>query len=372
MNHAPPPPRHDAAVRDYGLEEQVRFFERNRVQALAGLTFSVPVMIGLIWPRVDDHGLLLWWGAAHFVTALITALAFYLPFRSPEQLTRFPRAATVAVCASLTAASTTIFVVADFVDDLAVVLGIAAVLFSVAAGAAITIGPLAPMSRPALASTIVPFAIGSLVFGYWVLGLACLFFVGVVALRGIGATIEWFDELTRLRAESAENAKQAEMASRTDLLTGLANRTGLVEETDRPYDATVMALFIDLDGFKQVNDSLGHLAGDEVLAVCAARLNGETRDEDCVARLGGDEFFVVVDSMTESEVTDLSERIIAAISQPIVVASAITRVSASIGIATVAGDEFDLDDLMNRADAALYEAKRLGRNRVAYAEPPSS
>lgn len=360
-----------AAGDDYGLDGQLLFFRRNRGQALAGLAMSEPVMIALIWPRVGNQRLLLAWAAVHLMTVVATMAAFYLPFRRND-LTRFPRSAVASVSVSLATGSSTIFVVSSDTDDLAVVLGIAAVLFSVAAGTAITVGPLAPMARPALLAGIGPFAIGALVYGQWALGIASLYFLMVVALRGITATLEWFDELTELRAELAARAREAERAATTDSLTDLLNRQGLRQVTlECPPEATVHGIFVDLDGFKGVNDRYGHAAGDEVLAVVAERLRLQFRSNDYVARLGGDEFFIVVSNATNQQLADMAERVVIVVREPIAVEGGLATVSASVGIARQLCQGFDLDELQQRADRALYEAKRSGRDQIVYAPTPS-
>jgi diguanylate cyclase (GGDEF)-like protein len=128
--------------------------------------------------------------------------------------------------------------------------------------------------------------------------------------------------------------------------------------TDRRGANRPVVLFIDLDRFKRVNDEHGHAAGDEVLVVVAHRLRAAVRDGDVVARLGGDEFAILVDLGTSSDVAvDLAERVGRLLAAPIPVAGGWLEVGASIGVAVAAPDD-EAEDVLARADAAMYRAKR--------------
>jgi diguanylate cyclase (GGDEF)-like protein len=157
-----------------------------------------------------------------------------------------------------------------------------------------------------------------------------------------------------------------------DPLTGLANRTqsmrllaGALGRTRR-RDTTVGLLFIDLDGFKAVNDTHGHRTGDEVLRQVAHRMAQEIRDGDFVGRLGGDEFLVgIEDVVDETSAAILANRLIAAISEPIWVGEDLmVQVGASVGIAMGRGGETSVETLLHEADLAVYRAKDAGRGRV--------
>lgn len=154
-----------------------------------------------------------------------------------------------------------------------------------------------------------------------------------------------------------------------DALTGLPNRAGMRARlspilADRPNDTgTLAALFIDLDHFKAVNDSLGHAAGDELLKSVAQRLVPAAGEARTVARLSGDEFLVVDVFGSAEEATALAARLLDVLSAPILLEGLEIVTSASIGVA-VSGDEPEtLDDLVRRADIAMFRAKALGRNR---------
>jgi diguanylate cyclase (GGDEF)-like protein len=154
-----------------------------------------------------------------------------------------------------------------------------------------------------------------------------------------------------------------------DPLTGLANRTQSMRllagalGRARRRSSTVGLLFIDLDGFKGVNDNHGHRTGDEVLRHVARRMSHEVRDADFVARLGGDEFVVGIEDVTDDDgAITLAHRLIAAVSQPIRVDDELTvQVGASVGIALGRGGETDVETLLHEADLAVYRAKAAGR-----------
>ncbi len=154
-----------------------------------------------------------------------------------------------------------------------------------------------------------------------------------------------------------------------DPLTGLPNRSLLYDRVTqglaraRRRNAPIAALFVDLDGFKEVNDTVGHAAGDELLCVVAYRLTSVVREADTVARLGGDEFVVLLEELSLDHAPDLiAQRICQAVGRPITIgADATVSVSASVGIAL--GLDGGANDLLRRADSALYHAKRAGKNR---------
>lgn len=161
-------------------------------------------------------------------------------------------------------------------------------------------------------------------------------------------------------------AKLAELAMR-DPLTGLYNRRYLVDRLSTrgpvgPQGKSV--LFVDLDEFKLVNDEFGHDVGDEVILAVARRLTAHSRVQDVVIRLGGDEFVVLCDGAQGDDAAAIAERIVEAVSVPIVVGSRVVEVTASCGI-VVAAPGTPREGLLEAADAAMYRAKRAGRNRIS-------
>jgi diguanylate cyclase (GGDEF)-like protein len=160
-----------------------------------------------------------------------------------------------------------------------------------------------------------------------------------------------------------------------DSLTGLANRALLRDRLEhavaraRRSAATVAVLFCDLDRFKMVNDTLGHDAGDELLLEVARRFEYNLRDGDTAARLGGDEFAIVIDETTRSDTTVLAQRLLDTLRDPFIVNGREVFIRASIGIADNSEEVLDADELLLRADIAMYSAKSRGRDRFAAFEP---
>lgn len=154
-----------------------------------------------------------------------------------------------------------------------------------------------------------------------------------------------------------------------DALTGLPNRQLFDDRLEHAaahalrLNTTMALLYVDLDRFKPINDTLGHDAGDSVLREVAKRLRVAVRDTDTVARLGGDEFAVILEPQGDRESAEMvATRILRGLSVPIPVNEAKCFLSASIGIAIMSAKEFDPAALVKAADAAMYEAKKSGRN----------
>lgn len=178
-----------------------------------------------------------------------------------------------------------------------------------------------------------------------------------------------FSDLTAVR-----NAEQKlfHMAHH-DALTGLPNRLLARERLEHAVESAkrlrkrVALLFIDLDYFKRVNDSLGHNVGDELLRILAQRMQTCVRSEDTVSRQGGDEFMVILDHIEDIEdVTVVARKITAVLNEPIRLGDSDVSVSSSIGISLFPDHSDQIDDLISAADAAMYVAKEQGRNRYAF------
>lgn len=152
-----------------------------------------------------------------------------------------------------------------------------------------------------------------------------------------------------------------------DSLTGLASRGLFLERMTEQLDTADSAaalLFIDLDRFKSINDTLGHAAGDQLLAATAERIKSELRTTDVAGRFGGDEFAVMLHGVTRiDEAVSIAQRLVQALGEPVIVAGHRIAVNASIGIALSSQGDPDPADLMRRADIAMYQAKRNGRGR---------
>jgi diguanylate cyclase (GGDEF)-like protein/PAS domain S-box-containing protein len=158
-----------------------------------------------------------------------------------------------------------------------------------------------------------------------------------------------------------------------DLLTGLPNRilfrdrlVQAIRHAER-HAARLAVLFVDLDKFKYINDSLGHGAGDELLNITACRLQTCLRDCDTIARLGGDEFVLLAQDLTENTASaHLARRVIAALSEPVTLAGQEHSITCSVGISNYPDDGGDADALLKQADIAMYRAKERGRNNYQF------
>ena len=173
-------------------------------------------------------------------------------------------------------------------------------------------------------------------------------------------------DVSVMKRTEAELAHQA----RSDPLTGLANRLTFREFAQRSlarlerHPGTVGVLYLDLTGFKSINDTLGHAAGDQAIVLVAQRLNKVTRREDVVARLGGDEFAVLMPDLADvGEATATAQRIIGALETPMDLDDQSVVISSGIGVAVTTLGSTSPDELVNQADIALYQAKRAGRGR---------
>ncbi len=157
-----------------------------------------------------------------------------------------------------------------------------------------------------------------------------------------------------------------------DGLTGLPNRSLLQAKADQAIAAasrshdSLAVMFIDLDRFKQVNDSLGHPAGDELLRQIAHRLRQDLRATDIAGRLSGDEFVLVLPQCNADQATDRVERLLELLSSPVTVAGVALAASASVGIAMFPDDGRDMETLLHRADMAMYQAKSSGRGCFSF------
>jgi len=168
--------------------------------------------------------------------------------------------------------------------------------------------------------------------------------------------------------EQVRAQQELERMATTDPLTGLANRAALIarlEELERV--ARPFAVFlIDLDGFKAVNDTFGHLAGDAILRAVAERLRHTVRSGDMVGRLGGDEFLVVAPVQSREAAGELARRLLVALSQPLRIEERTVSLGGSIGVLFCAEGACPAREVIRDADLALYEAKRRGKGRIVF------
>src|SRR5688500_14486189 len=177
------------------------------------------------------------------------------------------------------------------------------------------------------------------------------------------------EDLRFAAVQLQHDARRLEFLAHHDTLTGLPNRAMFADRAReavahaRRHDKTAAFLFLDMDNFKQVNDTLGHEVGDGLLKVMASRLRASVRGDDFVARIGGDEFCVLLQDIAEPhEAAAVAQKLLAELSKPCQVGEHEVSSGASIGIACVPQDGDEVGTLLRLADHAMYRAKQLGRN----------
>lgn len=185
-------------------------------------------------------------------------------------------------------------------------------------------------------------------------------------------------EVRLLHDQALKHAILLESMALQDPLTGLANRRLLPERVwmaiahARRNKSAMAVLYLDLDGFKDVNDTLGHAAGDELLKLVAARLVAAVREEDTVARVGGDEFMISLWHVQGfADTAKVADKLIDALSKPYDIDGHTVTVTASLGASVYPVHGDDADALMKNADVALYEAKRAGKNTYRLSQTAS-
>lgn len=186
--------------------------------------------------------------------------------------------------------------------------------------------------------------------------------------EGYTVMISAVDVTKRLKAEH-----EVLYLAHHDTLTGLANRTFLEIEAERYLDETRLTgnpgalIFIDLDRFKSINDTLGHLVGDDLLVIVAKRLKDVVENYGFVARLGGDEFVILISSNADRDILeDICLELRMVLSEPCKVRGHMLQVTPSIGVCIYPEHGLDIDTLMRKADLAMYKAKDLGRDRICF------
>jgi diguanylate cyclase (GGDEF)-like protein len=203
--------------------------------------------------------------------------------------------------------------------------------------------------------------------------LACV--LPCFALAG-GKVSQMRSRLRRSNEELGAALATINQLATHDTLTGLPNRAFFTESLNRAlaraerHGWSAALLFMDLDRFKNLNDTLGHQLGDEALKEAARRLSSCIRESDVSARLGGDEFVLLVEEFAGPTVLmEIAERILAAIYQPLSIGGHEINLSVSIGICTYPADATDAETLLANADVAMYQAKQQGRNRFRFYSP---
>ena len=184
---------------------------------------------------------------------------------------------------------------------------------------------------------------------------------------------ELFEELKkRSQTELAKSEQRYRELARKDILTGLLNRFAFSEELERIASSAKRSgrkfalLFLDLDHFKEVNDTYGHEMGDKLLREVAKRVLPNIRKEDVFARIGGDEFVIIFTNITLEKLPRLVAKTFKLFQDPWIIDGKELDITTSVGVAVFPDDADDIDILLRKADDAMYRSKKEGRNRIMY------
>ncbi len=312
-----------------------------------------------------------WWAGAMLVFAALQMASFTIPYFSRRSDRRgIPTLATIAHGLIGAGWGSLLWLDLDASKTIHVRWSTMAILFAVSAAVA----GISGLSRLSMA-LFLPMWIGSIAalvaVGEVTEAAGCGVFAAI-CLRDMSIHGRLWTELITFRVTSHEIAESHRWSANHDSLTSLVNRSrfmAVVEERAQASARPISVMFIDLDRFKEVNDNLGHAAGDLVLIETAGRISGLLRETDLVGRFGGDEFCVLLGQEYDEVSSDgLAHRLIEAIEQPFEGpwGDARAYVSASIGVASLGSGDASPERLLLDADFAMYEAKRQGRRRVVH------
>src|SRR5581483_5559026 len=229
---------------------------------------------------------------------------------------------------------------------------------------------------PRLAAAMILMSLGPCMAGAAFTGEPLLYVVFLQAPLYLFAMTAAAFKLNKMLVATMQAERENDRRARHDPLTGLSNRSGLADavHAKRAHGEQVFALlFLDLDGFKTVNDTYGHAGGDRLLKMVAERLRHLLRASDVAARIGGDEFVVLATAAAQEDALELGRRLISAVTASYDLGEGISvNIGVSAGIAMAPEHGNDLTDLLAVADAALYEAKTSGKSRCCMATPMSN
>lgn len=223
---------------------------------------------------------------------------------------------------------------------------------------------LRAFNAPRLATAMMLVSLGPFVPAVLIAGKPLLYVVLLQVPLFLAAMSSATFTLNKMLLSTMQSERENEHRARHDTLTGLANRLGLAEAVDAGLKAEQLAakelavLFLDLDNFKAINDTHGHVAGDRLLKMVAERLRRSLRATDVAARIGGDEFVVLAKGLTGEQATELGNRLTNSISAPYDLGGGISAtIGVSVGVALAPEEVEDAEGLLSVADAALYAAK---------------
>ena len=361
--------------------ERLNMYYQSLNQSLLAVILNSSILCWLLWNAQQATVLVSWYGLVLLVTAYraIGALRYRRLREDDRMHGRWYRHAIIgAVLSGLTWGAAGYLLFSN--DNIFNQSLLAFVIAGMCAGAVVSLATFLEACVPFLALSLLPFMVrlfseGS-VEALQLGGMAALYLVlmSIFASR-VNRTIVHGFEMSHLR-QRAEDVVQRQALF--DDLTGLPNRRLLNDRLRQArarcerHGSHAALLFLDLDNFKRINDSLGHQAGDQLLIMIAERLQDQLRREDTAARLGGDEFVVLLTGLEGSiegviaSVHVTAERIREAVAAPCQLGGAELQVSASIGVSMLPSNAVEEEDLLKHADTAMYGAKAAGRNSVRF------
>ena len=354
---------------------------RSLHQSLAAVVLNSIILCWLLWNEERAFALGVWLFATLTITAYrgINVLRFTRASPSERGSRRwYYHALAGAILSGLTwgAAGYLLFTTDNIYNQSL----LAFVIAGMCAGAVVSLAAFVEASIAFLALSILPFTVrlfteGSLEAAQLgVMALIYLFLMATFARRVNETVVRGF-EMSHLRQRAEATVERQALY---DDLTGLPNRRLLQDRLHRERSRALRQnthaalLFLDLDHFKRINDSLGHGAGDKVLIEVAGRLQRELREVDTAARLGGDEFVILLTDLKGSleqviqRTHRTAERIRDTVAEPIASGGTQLHLSTSIGVSLLPSDSENIEDLLRHADTAMYKAKDQGRNAVRF------
>lgn len=334
------------------------FFEGTHTQRVLGQAGAGVFTLLLCW-NYARHDRLISYLLVHLILVGVAELAFCGKLGHARSADGIPKASLPALAVSQLWSGSVLAHDFGAASDIRFTLSAMVVQYAVAAGTMVKLGPVRRLARTALASLLMPGAIVAMLHGHWTIGVGTVFFMLVVAVVGTQQMHQFYTELANLRSAAARQAELDRHRANTDDLTQLHNRRGIHALFRSEPDAFGALLYVDLDGFKSVNDNAGHATGDEVLEVVAKRLTSLAPDNALVARMGGDEFVILLRAAETDRAMLTAVEIESAIARPFSLAATTWRIGASVGIGHF-GDDRSFEEVLHLADKAMFARKNAG------------
>ncbi|BBP56437.1 diguanylate cyclase [Pseudomonas sp. St316] len=365
---------------DFCIAEQVRTDRlqqlfRQSVSAVFGSYLAAIILSWLCWDRFE-HSLILWWLAILSASTLLRITMFVAYFRSDES-ERTPQRwerrywVTLVLSASIWGGGALVVMPADDLLSQALVM-----LFTVgmSVSAVSCYSAYRDMTLASIGLVLFPCTVWLLFQPLPIqvgMALSILVFAAFAA-RATHKMSQALETAFRLTREMERANSISTRAAQTDELTGLKSRRAFFEHAQQLYDECkinrlgLCAVMLDMDHFKHINDTYGHQVGDQVLRQMGEVISSSFRVTDIHGRLGGEEFAILLPDTSIEVAIKIAEALVLTVAELMI--EPVHRITASLGVASTDAGDKDLHSLMNNADKALYQAKALGRNRVAVAQ----